>query len=90
MLATLAWLPARVQDAALRLRLLSTTDIHAHIVDDDDYRDQRWLVESLGGAAVWRVSQTAASLVSRMEPRRIANRRSCVASVLNEPSTCLV
>src|SRR5215475_7551618 len=41
LLATLAWLPARAQDAALRLRLLSTTDIHTHIVDYDYYRDQR-------------------------------------------------
>src|SRR5262247_153184 len=39
--AALAWLPAQAQDAALRLRLLSTTDIHTHIVDYDYYRDQR-------------------------------------------------
>src|SRR3989442_12982022 len=41
LLAALAWLPAGAQDAALRLRLLSTTDIHTHIVDYDYYRDQR-------------------------------------------------
>jgi 2',3'-cyclic-nucleotide 2'-phosphodiesterase/3'-nucleotidase len=41
LLATLAWLLAWAQDAALRLRLLSTTDIHTHIVDYDYYRDQR-------------------------------------------------
>jgi len=41
LVAALAWLPARAQDAALRLRLLSTTDIHTHIVDYDYYRDQR-------------------------------------------------
>ena len=40
LLAALAWLPAGAQDAALRLRLLSTTDIHTHIVDYDYYRDQ--------------------------------------------------
>jgi 2',3'-cyclic-nucleotide 2'-phosphodiesterase (5'-nucleotidase family) len=40
-LAVLGWLPAQAQDAALRLRLLSTTDIHTHIVDYDYYRDQR-------------------------------------------------
>ena len=39
--AALAWLPVQAQDAALRLRLLSTTDIHTHIVDYDYYRDQR-------------------------------------------------
>src|SRR5262245_11516759 len=41
LLAALAWLPARAQDAVLRLRLLSTTDIHTHIVDYDYYRDQQ-------------------------------------------------
>ena len=41
LLAALASLPARAQDVALRLRLLSTTDIHTHIVDYDYYRDQR-------------------------------------------------
>jgi 2',3'-cyclic-nucleotide 2'-phosphodiesterase/3'-nucleotidase len=40
-LAVLAWLPVEAQDAALRLRLLSTTDIHTHLVDYDYYRDQR-------------------------------------------------
>ncbi len=40
-LLALAWSPARAQDPALRLRLLSTTDIHTHIVDYDYYRDQR-------------------------------------------------
>src|SRR5262249_57588928 len=40
LLAALAWLPAGAQDAALRLRLLSTTDIHTHIIDYDYYRDQ--------------------------------------------------
>jgi 2',3'-cyclic-nucleotide 2'-phosphodiesterase / 3'-nucleotidase len=40
-LAALGWLPAQAQEAALRLRLLSTTDIHTHIVDYDYYRDQR-------------------------------------------------
>jgi 2',3'-cyclic-nucleotide 2'-phosphodiesterase/3'-nucleotidase len=40
-LAVLGWLPVQAQDAALRLRLLSTTDIHTHIVDYDYYRDQR-------------------------------------------------
>src|SRR5262247_3555639 len=40
-LAALAWMSAQAQDAALRLRLLSTTDIHTHIVDYDYYRDQR-------------------------------------------------
>jgi 2',3'-cyclic-nucleotide 2'-phosphodiesterase/3'-nucleotidase len=40
-LAVLAWLPAHAQEAALRLRLLSTTDIHTHLVDYDYYRDQR-------------------------------------------------
>jgi 2',3'-cyclic-nucleotide 2'-phosphodiesterase/3'-nucleotidase len=39
-LAVLGWLPVQAQDAALRLRLLSTTDIHTHIVDYDYYRDQ--------------------------------------------------
>src|SRR5262245_28842344 len=28
----LGWLPTQAQDAVLRLRLLSTTDIHTHIV----------------------------------------------------------
>jgi 2',3'-cyclic-nucleotide 2'-phosphodiesterase/3'-nucleotidase len=40
-LAALGWLPALAQDATLRLRLLSTTDIHTHVVDYDYYRDQR-------------------------------------------------
>ena len=40
-LAVLAWLPAQAQDALLRLRLLSTTDIHTYVVDYDYYRDQR-------------------------------------------------
>src|SRR5215470_12682320 len=40
-LAGLAWMPAQAQETALRLRLLSTTDIHTHIVDYDYYRDQR-------------------------------------------------
>src|SRR5215510_11898900 len=40
-LAVLGWLPAQAQDALLRLRLLSTTDIHTYIVDYDYYRDQR-------------------------------------------------
>src|SRR5262249_13017087 len=40
-LAALAWMSAQAQDAALRLRLLSTTDIHTHLVDYDYYRDQR-------------------------------------------------
>ena len=34
-LAVLGWLPAQAQDALLRLRLLSTTDIHTYIVDYD-------------------------------------------------------
>jgi 2',3'-cyclic-nucleotide 2'-phosphodiesterase/3'-nucleotidase len=38
-LAVLGWLPAQAQDA-LRLRLLSTTDIHTYVVDYDYYRDQ--------------------------------------------------
>ncbi len=40
-LAAFVWLPAPAQDTTLRLRLLSTTDIHTHIVDYDYYRDQR-------------------------------------------------
>jgi ABC transporter substrate binding protein (PQQ-dependent alcohol dehydrogenase system) len=40
-LAVLGWLPAQAQDALLRLRLLSTTDIHTYVVDYDYYRDQR-------------------------------------------------
>jgi 2',3'-cyclic-nucleotide 2'-phosphodiesterase/3'-nucleotidase len=40
-LAALVWLPAPAQDTTLRLRILSTTDIHTHIVDYDYYRDQR-------------------------------------------------
>jgi 2',3'-cyclic-nucleotide 2'-phosphodiesterase/3'-nucleotidase len=40
-LAVLGWLPAPAQDAVLRLRLLSTTDIHTHLADYDYYRDQR-------------------------------------------------
>jgi 2',3'-cyclic-nucleotide 2'-phosphodiesterase/3'-nucleotidase len=39
-LAALVWLPAPAQDPTLRLRLLSTTDIHTHVVDYDYYRDQ--------------------------------------------------
>jgi 2',3'-cyclic-nucleotide 2'-phosphodiesterase / 3'-nucleotidase len=39
--AVMGWLPAQAQDAVLRLRLLSTTDIHTYIVDYDYYRDQR-------------------------------------------------
>src|SRR5262244_3661740 len=37
----LVWLLAQAQDAELRLRFLSTMDIHTHIVDYDYYRDQR-------------------------------------------------
>jgi 2',3'-cyclic-nucleotide 2'-phosphodiesterase / 3'-nucleotidase len=40
-LAVLGWLPAQAQEATLRLRLMSTTDIHTHILDYDYYRDQR-------------------------------------------------
>jgi len=40
-LAVLSWSPALAQDATLRLRLLSTTDIHTYVVDYDYYRDQR-------------------------------------------------
>jgi 2',3'-cyclic-nucleotide 2'-phosphodiesterase/3'-nucleotidase len=40
-LAVLGCLPAQAQDAFLRLRLLSTTDIHTYVVDYDYYRDQR-------------------------------------------------
>jgi 2',3'-cyclic-nucleotide 2'-phosphodiesterase/3'-nucleotidase len=39
-LAVLVWLPAPAQDGTVRLRLLSTTDIHTHVVDYDYYRDQ--------------------------------------------------
>ena len=39
-LAALGW-PALAQDATLHLRVMSTTDIHTHIVDYDYYRDQR-------------------------------------------------
>ena len=45
-LVVVGWPPAGAQDAALRLRLLSTTDIHTHLLDYDYYRDQR--DESLG------------------------------------------
>ncbi len=40
-LAALGWPPAQAQDTTLRLRILSTTDIHTHILDYDYYRDQR-------------------------------------------------
>ncbi len=39
-LVAIGWPPAQAQDPTLRLRLLSTTDIHTHIVDYDYYRDQ--------------------------------------------------
>ena len=39
-LAAIGWPSAQAQDPTLRLRLLSTTDIHTHIVDYDYYRDQ--------------------------------------------------
>jgi 2',3'-cyclic-nucleotide 2'-phosphodiesterase/3'-nucleotidase len=39
-LVVVVWLPAPAQDGTVRLRLLSTTDIHTHIVDYDYYRDQ--------------------------------------------------
>src|SRR5262252_4771915 len=50
--AALAWLPALAQDPTLRLRLLSTTDIHTHIVDYDYYRDQRDISLGLARTAV--------------------------------------
>ena len=39
-LVAIGWPSAQAQDPTLRLRLLSTTDIHTHIVDYDYYRDQ--------------------------------------------------
>jgi 2',3'-cyclic-nucleotide 2'-phosphodiesterase/3'-nucleotidase len=39
-LVTIGWPSAQGQEPTLRLRLLSTTDIHTHIVDYDYYRDQ--------------------------------------------------
>jgi 2',3'-cyclic-nucleotide 2'-phosphodiesterase/3'-nucleotidase len=39
-LVVVGWLPVEAQET-LRLRLLSTTDIHVHVVDYDYYRDQR-------------------------------------------------
>ena len=39
-LVAIGWPPAPAQEPTLRLRLLSTTDIHTHIVDYDYYRDQ--------------------------------------------------
>src|SRR5262245_31082869 len=39
-LVAVGWPSAQAQDPTLRLRLLSTTDIHTHIVDYDYYRDQ--------------------------------------------------
>jgi len=39
LLVAIGW-PVQAQDATLRLRILSTTDIHTHIVDYDYYRDQ--------------------------------------------------
>ena len=39
-LAAVGWPLAQAQEPTLRLRLLSTTDIHTHIVDYDYYRDQ--------------------------------------------------
>ena len=39
-LVAIGWPPAQAQEPTLRLRLLSTTDIHTHIVDYDYYRDQ--------------------------------------------------
>jgi 2',3'-cyclic-nucleotide 2'-phosphodiesterase / 3'-nucleotidase len=38
-LVAIGW-PVQAQDATLRVRILSTTDIHTHIVDYDYYRDQ--------------------------------------------------
>ena len=60
-LAILAWLPALAQDAPLRLRLLSTTDIHTHVLDYDYYRDQRDV--SLGLARTAALIQQARSEV---------------------------
>ena len=39
-LVAIGWPSAQGQEPTLRLRLLSTTDIHTHIVDYDYYRDQ--------------------------------------------------
>ena len=39
-LVAIGWPPAQAQDPTLHLRILSTTDIHTHIVDYDYYRDQ--------------------------------------------------
>ena len=39
-LVAVGWPSARAQEPTLHLRLLSTTDIHTHIVDYDYYRDQ--------------------------------------------------
>jgi 2',3'-cyclic-nucleotide 2'-phosphodiesterase/3'-nucleotidase len=41
LLALVAIWPVEAQEPTLRLRLLSTTDIHTHVVDYDYYRDQR-------------------------------------------------
>ena len=39
-LVAIGWPPGQAQDPTLHLRILSTTDIHTHIVDYDYYRDQ--------------------------------------------------
>ena len=40
-LTVLGWSSVQAQDVTLRLRLLSTTDIHTNVLDYDYYRDQR-------------------------------------------------
>jgi len=88
-LAAVGWPLAQAQEPTLRLRLLSTTDIHTHIVDYDYYRDQPDNSLGLARTATSALRKATKFLVSpRLARARPRPQRDCLLRFSRPISRC--